>query len=145
MYICLIHLYAGYSYIMSIYKSTGSVYNIQFHFVWCTKYRSKVLTPAIQERLKELIQIRAEELNISILALEVQSDQVHCFVSVNPSDAPQHYVSQLKGITSHVLREEYSELRSKLPCLWSRSYYVASVGYVSNETIQDYIETQKNK
>ena len=72
-------------------------------------------------------------------------DHVHVFVTGEPTEAIQHIVNQLKGYSSFVLRNEFPELRSKLPCLWSRSYYVGTVGYVSEAAIRKYIEGQKGK
>jgi putative transposase len=131
---------------MSIYKSsTGCVHLLNLHFVWCTKYRRKVLSEKIQIRLKEIIESKARELSTDILALEVMPDHVHCFVSVPPTDAPQHFVSQFKGYTSRILRKEFPELVSRLPTLWSRAYFVCSAGNVSSEIIEQYIKDQKNK
>ena len=76
-------------------------------------------------------------------ALEVMPDHVHLFLKAPPTHAPQHIVNQMKGFSSHQLRSEFPNLQSRLPSLWSRSYYVGSAGAVSAATIQRYIETQK--
>jgi putative transposase len=73
----------------------------------------------------------------------VLPDRVHLFVDCPPVYAPQQLANQFKGSTSRVLRDEFPHLRSRLPSLWSRSYYVGSAGHVSTETIQNYIEQQK--
>jgi putative transposase len=124
-------------------KHMGGVSTLQYHFVWCPKYRRKVLHGAIAERLKELLREKATELDITIEGLEVLPDYVHLFVAASPTDAPQYLANQFKGYTSRVLREEFPALKSRLPSLWSRSYYVGSAGHVSTETIQKYIEQQK--
>ncbi len=121
----------------------GSVSAINYHFVWCPKYRRKVLTGAVADRLRMLIHEHAAALHLEIVALEVQPDHVHLFVKSPPTLAPQHIVNQMKGYTSRILRNEFPHLRSRLPSLWSRSYYVGSAGHVSTETIQNYIEQQK--
>lgn len=121
----------------------GSVSTLTYHFVWCPKYRRKVLTGAVADRLWTLIHERAAALHLEIVALEVQPDHVHLFVNAPPTLAPQHIANQLKGSTSRILRDEFPHLRSRLPSLWSRSYYVGSVGAVSADTIQRYIEQQK--
>lgn len=126
-------------------KNAGCVYNIKYHLVWCPKYRKEVLTGNIAVRLKELLAIKAKELNIDLEAIEVMPDHVHVFVTGQPTNAIQYIVNQLKGYTSHILREEFRELRAKLPCLWSRSYYCGTVGYVSEAAIRKYIEAQKGK
>jgi len=125
--------------------NAGCVYNIKYHLVWCPKYRREVLTDRIAARLKELLYETAKRLEVSIEAIEIMSDHVHVFVTGEPTEAIQHIVNQLKGYSSFVLRKEFPELRSKLPCLWSRSYYVGTVGYVSEAAIRKYIEGQKGK
>jgi putative transposase len=121
----------------------GSVSTINYHFVWCPKYRRKVLTGAVAERLKELLYAKAEELHCTVLALEVLPDHLHLFVDCPPTLAPQQLANQFKGYTSRVLRDEFPFLRTRLPSLWSRSYYVGSAGHVSAATIQNYIEQQE--
>jgi putative transposase len=121
----------------------GSVSTLTYHFVWCPKFRRKVLTGRVQSRLRALIVDKARELYCEIVALEVMPDHVHMFLKAPPTHAPQHIANQMKGYTSHVLREEFAHLKSRLPSLWSRSYYVGSAGAVSSATIQKYIQQQK--
>ena len=125
--------------------SDHSCHNLNYHFVWCPKFRRKVLRPAIAERLKQLLQQKADALGITIEASEVMPDHVHVFVSASPLFAPHYIASQFKGFTSHELRDEFPELRSKLPTLWSRSYYVGACGHVSETIVRQYIENQKGK
>jgi putative transposase len=124
-------------------KHAGGVYALQYHFVWCPKYRRKVLHGAIADRLEELLHEKANELGVTVEGLEVLPDHVHLFIAASPTDAPQYLANQFKGYTSRVLREEFPDLKSRLPSLWSRSYYVGSAGHVSADTIQKYIEQQK--
>jgi putative transposase len=126
-------------------KNAGSVFNLHLHLVWCPKYRKPVLVDAVETRLKELLYEKAEALNAQVEGLEIRPDHVHLFVAVAPTDAPQHYANQFKDYTSRVLRQEFPHLKSTLPCLWSRSYYVGSAGHVSVEVIQKYIEEQKTR
>jgi len=127
------------------YRTTsGSVSALTYHLVWCVKYRRKVLIGSIEQRLKELITEKANELKCEIIALEVMPDHVHLCFAALPTDAPQHFANQFKGYTSRYLREEFPNLKSRLPSLWSRSYYVGSAGHVAAETIQRYIEDQKH-
>jgi putative transposase len=120
-------------------RAAGAVSNLNYHLVWCLKYRRSVLTDAVVARLKELLTEKAATIDIQIEALEVMPDHVHVFVAPPPTDAPQHLANQFKGYTSRVLRQEFPHLRSRLPCLWSRSYYVGSAGQVSEETMKQYI------
>jgi putative transposase len=118
---------------------------LKYHIVWCTKYRRKVLTPYIQDTLKELINGVATKNKYKIEALEVMEDHIHVFLSASGKDSIHRIVSQLKGSTSYCLRDIYPELKSKLPCMWTRSYYAGTVGYVLEETVKKYIENQKSK
>jgi len=124
-------------------KHAAGVYTLQYHFVWCPKYRRKVLHGAIADRLKALLHEKADALGVTVEGLEVLPDHVHLFVAASPTDAPQYLANQFKGYTSRALRDEFPGLKSRLPSLWSRSYYVGSAGHVSADTIQKYIEQQK--
>ena len=125
-------------------RSSKSVYNVGYHLIWCPKYRRSVLIGNIDTRLKELMLLKAQELGITIEQMEIMPDQVHLFIKTDPTLAPHYVVQQLKGYTSRVLRQEFPQLRSKLPTLWTRSYYVESVGHISEPAIRKYIEEQKH-
>ena len=122
-----------------------SVVNINYHIIWCPKYRRKVLVGDIEKRLKELINIKCTELNCEIHEMEVMPDHVHLFVKTIPTIAPHFLIQQIKGWTARMLRNEFKELKSKLPNMWTRSYYIESVGHISQNTIKQYIQEQKNK
>jgi len=126
-------------------RNAGSVYNLNLHFVWCPKYRKPVLIGRVADRLRELIVEKSAQLGVEVLALEVMPDHVHLFLAVPPTDAPQFYANQFKGHTSRILRLEFPHLKSTLPSLWSRSYYVGSAGHVSSETIEKYIAAQRGR
>lgn len=123
----------------------GAVFSLKYHLVWCPKYRKPVLTGAVEIRLKELLAEKAQELGATIHALEVMPDHVHLFLESDPTKAPAHLAAQFKGYTSRVLREEFRHLKSTLPSLWSRSYYIGSVGHVSDATVRRYIAQQKER
>ena len=93
----------------------GSVYNVCYHMIWCSKYRRKVLTGEVETRLKQLLSERSAENGWQLEGMEVMPDHVHLFIKATPSDSPAHIVSQLKGYTSFKLREEFKWLRSRLP------------------------------
>jgi putative transposase len=126
-------------------RNPGSVFSLKYHLVWCPKYRRPVLIGDVAKDLQELLYQKAKELDIEIEALEIQPDHVHLYVSSDPTEAPQRLANQFKGFTSRILRQKYNHLRSRLPSLWSRSYYVGTIGYVSEETVKRYIEAQKGK
>ena len=123
--------------------SSHSVYNISYHLIWCPKYRRKVLVDGVDERLKELLLEKAAELGITIEKIEVMPDHVHLFVKSTPTLAVHFIVNQMKGYTSVVLRREFAKLKSRLPTLWTRSYYCETIGHISEDTIIRYIEDQK--
>lgn len=122
--------------------SAGGVYDLGYHVVWCPKYRRPVLSGRAGQRCRELIEEKCAERGWRIVACEVMPDHVHLFVKAHPKDSPSLVANQLKGFTSRRLRDEFPWLRSRLPTLWSRSYFVATVGAVSAATVQRYIDTQ---
>ena len=125
-------------------KQTRHVqYNINYHLVWCPKYRRPVLAGAVGKRLAELIPQIAEALDGSVLELVVMPDHVHLFASFPPTIAIAQIMFRLKGETAYHLRKEFPELKSRLPSLWTRSYYIGTAGVVSAQTIQRYIEAQR--
>jgi putative transposase len=126
-------------------RNTGSVYSLKYHLVWCPKYRRSVLVGGIAEDLKALLSEKATALQTEIHSLEVLPDQVQLFVESDPTVPVQFLVNQFKGYTSRVLRQRYPSLVSRLPTLWSRSYYAGTIGHVSAETVRRYIEAQKGK
>jgi putative transposase len=126
-------------------KNAGAVFSLKYHLVWCPKYRRPVLTGAVEARLRQLLTQKAGDLGMAVHALEVMPDHVHLFVEADPTRCVAEVVNRLKGFTSHVLREEFPALRSRLPTLWSRSYYAGTVGHVSEATVKRYVENQKGK
>jgi putative transposase len=125
--------------------SNKSTFNLGYHIVWCPKYRRAILIGDVEKDLKELILKKAKDINVSIEKMEVMPDHIHLFVKSEPIDSPHWIVQQLKGYTSRILREKHKHLRTKLPTLWTRSYFCESVGHISENTIIKYIEEQKNK
>ena len=87
---------------------------------------------------------KCTENNYFIEAMEVMEDHIHIFLKASVKDSVHRIVSQLKGISSFQLRKLFPELKSRLPCMWTRSYYAGTVGHVSEETVKKYIENQKN-
>ena len=126
-------------------KNAGAIFGLKYHIVWCPKYRRKVLTEQIANRLRELLYHKTKQLNMQIHALEIMPDHVHLFVESDPTWAVAGITNALKGYTSRILRQEFPSLRSRLPTLWGRSYYAGTVGHVSEATVRKYIESQKGK
>lgn len=134
------HLYS--QGVLEYQTNRGAAYSLGYHVVWCPKYRRPVLVGPVAERLRELIHDKAAEHGWTIVTLEIMPDHVHLFVRTDPEASPSYIANQFKGMTSRVLRQEFPELKRRLPTLWSRSYFVSSVGHVSAATVQKYIETQ---
>jgi putative transposase len=124
-------------------KNAGAVFSLKYHLVWCPKYRRPVLTAPVDVRLKELVAAIAAEHGMTLHAAEVMPDHVHLFIEADPTLCVAEIANRLKGRTSHTLRQEFPTLRSRLPTLWSRSYFAATIGAVSEATIRRYIEAQK--
>ena len=119
------------------------VHLLIYHLVWCPKRRKPLLTGQLKDRLLQLVEQKCAEKGWDIIELAVQPDHVHLFVRVWPIDSVAEIVKELKGFTSFTLRQEFKPIVSKLPSLWTRSYFAATEGFVSAETIQKYIEAQK--
>lgn len=122
-----------------------SVCNINYHVVWCVKYRRKIITPEIEKYLQQLVQVIASEKGFTVHLFESgEMDHIHCFVSAPPKLSITQIVKYLKGITGRKLFERFPELRQSLwkSQLWNHSYYVETVGCVSEDTIKKYIEHQ---
>ena len=128
------------------YQTTNkTIYSCQYHVIWCTKYRRKVLDTQIQGRLKQLIRDKQAEYHYQIREVETQPDHVHLLIEIPPLHSVDKIVGKIKGYTSKVLREEYPSLKSRLPSLWTRSKFVSSCGGVTLEVIKDYIEGQSGQ
>jgi len=124
-------------------KTTVSLLN--YHFVFCPRYRRKIFDiPGVEERFKELVTERCDQIGITILAMECHHDHAHLFLSALPKQSPASIMNEIKGCTSKALRYEFDQL-SKMPNLWTRSYFVSTAGNVSSQTIQRYVETQKTR
>ena len=126
------------------YKSNNNiVYSCKYHVVFCPKYRRKVLVGDVETRLKELIQEICSEFNMDLLEMEVMPDHVHLRLEVDPQFGIHRAVKTIKGRTSHVLRSEFKSLTTKIPSLWTNSYFVSTVGGAPLSVIKQYIESQK--
>ena len=126
------------------YRSNNNiVYSCKYHVVWCPKYRRKVLVGAIETRLKELIHEICTEIRVEIIEIEIMPDHVHLLMEVDPQFGAHLAVKLIKGKTSRHLRMEFSELTTRLPTLWTNSYFISTVGGAPLSIIKQYIENQK--
>lgn len=126
------------------YKSNRNiVYSCKYHVVWCPKYRRKVLLNGVDIRLRELIHRIAAERQAEVLEFEIMPDHVHLLLEVDPQFGIHRLVKQLKGTSSRLLRQKFPWLKSRIPTLWTKSYFVSTVGEAPLEVIKQYIENQK--
>lgn len=121
------------------------VYNVNYHIVWSVKYRHSVLKGEIETRLKEILKEISEEKDFIIHTMETMPDHVHVFVSAHPKVSPSYMVKMLKGISARKLLMEYPQLTKQLwkGHLWNSSFYIETIGSISEESIKKYIEHQK--
>ena len=124
--------------------SSHAVYDIQYHIVWTTKYRYKVLQGKVAERLRELLKQGCEARGMKIIRGSVGKDHVHMLISCPPTLAPCQIMQYLKGRSSKMLQEEFTELKKMYwgQHLWAVGYFCRTVGAVTEEMIKQYIEEQ---
>ena len=123
------------------------VYNINYHIIWCVKYRKKVLTSNISNRLYEILISIGKEKGFTVTECKVgENDHIHCFISAPPKISITQIVKYLKGISGNILLKEFPELREQLwkGQLWNGSYFCETIGSTSKENIIKYIEKQRN-
>lgn len=125
-------------------RTENSVSSINYHFVFVPKRRKAVLVGDVAKRMQEIIFELVQEHGWKMIALEVMPDHVHLFINAPTHEAPADIARWVKGRASNYLRKEFPSLK-KLPSLWSPSYFVATTGQVSTETVKKYIETQRGK
>jgi putative transposase len=125
------------------HSSHSLVYSCQYHVIWCPKYRRSVLHEPLASRLKELIEDKQSDYGYAVLGIEIMPDHVHLLLDVNPQLGVVQVVGKIKGYTAHTLRAEYPWLKKRLPSLWTRSKFISSVGAVTLDVVQKYIENQK--
>lgn len=128
---------------MDYQRDEHRVHLIVYHLVWTPKRRKAILVGPVADDCRALIERKCEERGWVILQLVVQPDHIHLFVRAWPEVSASEIVKECKGLTSHELRIKYPELKRRLPSLWTRSFFAATAGNVSQETIQKYIAAQK--
>ena len=126
-------------------KTKTTVSLINYHLVFCPRYRRKIFNiPGVEDRFKELTLPECKRLGLDVLAMECHIDHVHLFLSCLPTMSPSEVMHRIKGATSFSLRKEFSKLE-RMPSLWTRSFFVSTASNVSSETIRWYVETQKTR
>lgn len=126
------------------YKNNNNiVYSCKYHVVFCPKYRRKILVGDVEARLKELVVQICKDIRVDLLEMEVMPDHIHLLLEVDPQFGIHKAVKTIKGKTSHILRNEFKHLTTKLPTLWTNSYFVSTVGGAPLSIVKQYIESQK--
>ena len=129
---------------MKYKTSKNVVYSCKYHVVFCPKYRRPVLVNGVDTRLKELIIEVCNQLSVDIIEMEIMPEHVHLLLEVHPQLGIHKVIKQIKGYSSRILRNEFSWLKSRIPTLWTNSYFISTVGGAPLAVIKQYIENQKN-
>ena len=132
---------------MEYKKGSHTVYDIEYHVVWTTKYRYKVLQGKVAERLREVLRQGCQAHGLTIVRGNVGKDHVHMLLSCPPTLAPSKIMQLLKGRSSKVMQEEFEELRKRYwgQHLWATGYFCRTVGTVTEEMVKEYIENQQDE
>jgi putative transposase len=131
---------------MEHYRSTSHTrFDIKYHFVWITKYRKRLLSGAVGQRLRKLVRDICGEHEVEIIKGHISSAHVYLFVSCPPHISPSHLMQKVKGKTSRKIQQEFSHIKRECwgRYLWARGFFVASSGNVTDEMIMEYIEHQE--
>ena len=126
-------------------RGPHTVYDIQNHLVWVTKYRHRILTGEIGARLRDLIRQICMTREVIILKGHVAADHVHLLASAPPQISVSNLVQSLKGKSSRIMQQDYPSLRKKYwGChLWARGFFCATVGMVTDKMVKAYIDQQE--
>ena len=127
-------------------KGAHTVLDVQYHFVWKTKYGYKILSGQIAQRLKAIIQEICAKYEMSIKQGNVRADHIHILISAPSYMSIAKIAQVLKGKSSYVLQREFPELHDRywVQHLWARGYFCSTVGVVTEEMIKKYIAEQEN-
>ena len=121
---------------------------LQYHIIWCPRFRFNVLKNGVDESLKEILLKISQRYEYEIKEMEIMPDHIHIFISTKPTVAPSDVVRTLKSISAIELFKQYPDLKkfySRCGSLWSKGYFASSIGNVSEETVRRYIQGQKSK
>lgn len=129
---------------MKFKSNNNIVHNCQYHVIWCVKYRRKVLVGDVEARLKEILSQVAVDVECEIEEMETDQDHVHLLIGCDPQFGIHKVVKRMKGRSSKVLRDEFPHLKSRIPTLWTNSYFVATVGGAPLAVIKQYIKDQQS-
>lgn len=129
---------------VEIRSNNNITFQCAYHVVWCPKYRRNVLMPPVDKRLKQIIHEVSDERHANVVELEIMPDHVHLLVEVDPQYGVHRLIKQMKGRSSRLLRQEFPGVKSRIPTLWTNSYFVATVSGASLGVIKRYVQNQKH-
>ena len=131
----------------NVYYGRGYVYSIQYHIVWCVKYRHKILTTKIESSLKVILNKIAKDNKFQITLMNGDLDHIHLLIECTPQHYIPDMIKALKGVSARLLLREYPELKKKLwgGHLWNPLYFIATVSENTEEQVRNYIKSQKEK
>ena len=132
---------------MNITKSRCCVYGLEYHIVWCSKYRKNILVPNVEKRVFELLNNYATNNDFKILSMNGDLDHIHLLIEATPNTVIPNIVKGMKGITARTLIKEFPEIQKQLygGHVWSPSYFVCTVSENTEHNVKKYIESQKEK
>lgn len=132
---------------MEVTRGRGYVYALEYHIVWCVKYRRKVLTPDVEKALLEILKTVAIECKFRILEANADLDHIHLLISTSPQTHIPDIIKAMKGKSGRQILARFPEVRSKLwdGHLWNPSYFIATVSDQTEKQIRDYIQSQKER
>lgn len=132
---------------MELKRNRNSVFQIGYDLIWCTKYRKEILEGEIEEYLKEILINISKDNNFDIIKMKTDKDHIHLFIEATPNHSIPDMIKALKGVSARWLFKKYPELKGQLygGHMWNPSYYVGTVGNISEKTVKKYIESQKKK
>ena len=133
---------------MKITYGRGYVYSLQYHIVWCVKYRRKIITSTVEKSLLSIINKIADDNNFKIIEINTDMDHIHLLIDCSPQHYIPNVMKALKGVSARLLMKQYGDsLRHQLYAghLWNPSYFIATVSENIEEQIKEYIHKQKEK
>ena len=133
---------------MQVHHGRGYIYSLQYHVVWCVKYRRKVINEQIEKSLSEILTKIAQDNKFRILEFNTDKDHVHLLIDCSPQNYIPSMLKALKGVSARLLMKQYgNELRKQLwgGHLWNPSYFIATVSESTEQQVRDYIKRQKEK
>ena len=132
---------------MEVVHGRGYVYAIEYHIVWCVKYRRKVIDDRVEKRLAVILNEYAADNGFSIVEYNTDLDHVHLLVAASPQVYIPNIMKGMKGVSARLLFKSFPYLKKKLygGHLWNPSYFIATVSENTESQIKDYIQSQKER